>query len=1253
MRRGAVGVLVLSAILCAGDVAAQDVAALLAAGKAGATVTLPAGTFAAGDLVVPAGVSVRGAGYGKTILDAAGHRVGLRVSGGEAITVSDFTLRGATAAALHVEGGTGLTAARLRLLDSGVGLRAEGVSGARFENLVIAGNGTGGVLRECQDSVFANCTAADNRDLAISLAGNRGGAVFNNLFINSQLGMYDGGGNERLAVDCNLYVALFVGGLAGQPTRESLAAWRALTGFDRRSVELPVQFADPARRDYRPVLALPWCLARATTADWGTAELAGFAAPPADINGNARSGGMDLGAFETTLTAPRPPDGSFTVHGGGVTSAGLFTPDGTLLAYLFHNLPLARARHDFWLPPRTHDGTPIPAGRCELRTSESDLSLEYVGMAANGGVDSDVRNCASLSPEWIVFDADGNVILVQAGIENHQHVRGFDRDLARHRWIVSGGGGCQGATVDENGVFFRLGNGEVLKVEAATGRINVEGRPGVFRRTVGGPLTDKVQGLAALGGRLFVADPEHNRILFADSAALDFAADKVWSVTRPVSPAADLANGLLWVVAENDRLVALDAKTGVVRCTARPVEKPWSVAVCGGRLAVASAATRRIHIFDCTDPADLKALYTVGSGRDPRALGPIGPTDLTGEGEVAIDRDGRVATTDGNVRLFGPDGRLLRWHTAFWGQFTPGGWWTGADRKPEFHLSGMHAQHTVVLDVAARTWRPGVRFSLPDGTPPHLVCLFTAKGANFAVYSDDFRTTFHVLRFDDWAGRLVRVWAGDKPNGGFVETAGDRAAPLLTPDGRKVEALAFKQDGRLFAGGCLIPRTGLAPDGAPQWDWTACVPKPKPFGEGGGGQGQFNFDVLPNGAWIRDEGPGRGFGGGFTTFAAYNPDGTVRWKYHNDHHCTLGALRSLRVFAARSGEHGAAGSVGDPRGPAPTIVTAMATEELDLVAIDQDGLGLGVMGVPKAMNWNGFWHDQDWSMQGVTGPDGQPFLTLGDYTCQGYHWLAIAGAASIRHAAVPVVIDEARAAALSLLGSVPMASSPAPPTPRIVVRKLANPMTVDGDLAKWRDLGIAPQIVHVPGARPPDDVSALIRMAWQGDDLYVQVIKFDDVVSFHQPLSFHYKQDSTELALIGGFMGGYKFAITRTTDAGDVLYREQFLMKKELNLEAAKAPRVIRVLDSARDVEERALIEDTMGVDLSGCKVIVTEFKIPMTYAWDGKLPVRMESGTEFWFGFFVDDNDEPGSDVQEAYPWPVTYAAFGNPDQGARAVLE
>jgi len=335
------------------------------------------------------------------------------------------------------------------------------------------------------------------------------------------------------------------------------------------------------------------------------------------------------------------------------------------------------------------------------------------------------------------------------------------------------------------------------------------------------------------------------------------------------------------------------------------------------------------------------------------------------------------------------------------------------------------------------------------------------------------------------------------------------------------------------------------------------------------------------------------------------------------------------------------------------VILATATEELDTVFVNHDGLGLGVVGPIPGLKWEGYWHDQDWSLRAFVNKRGQRFVVLGDYTRHGYHWMEIKGTDEVRRSRVTVTLDGQKARALAAVAATATVESPRPPTPAVLVRKLARPLKVDGDPNKWRRLGITPQIVVSPPGISPLDCSAVIRTAWEGDNLYFQVIKFDNVVTMHQPLQLHYKQDSTELALVGGFMGGYKFAITRTTDKGDVVFREQFLMKKDLILDPAKAPRVIKILQNAKDVEERKLIEDSYGVDLSGSKVIVTEFMIPMSYAWDGKAPVAMKSGTGFWMGWFIDDNDTPGLDEQKPYPWPVTFAAFGNADQGAWATLE
>jgi len=106
-----------------------------------------------------------------------------------------------------------------------------------------------------------------------------------------------------------------------------------------------------------------------------------------------------------------------------------------------------------------------------------------------------------------------------------------------------------------------------------------------------------------------------------------------------------------------------------------------------------------------------------------------------------------------------------------------------------------------------------------------------------------------------------------------------------------------------------------------------------------------------------------------------------------------------------------------------------------------------------------------------------------------------------------------------------------------------------------------------------------------------------------------------------------------------------------------EAPRSIRTLENADDVEERHFIESIYGVDLSNSKVIVTEFELPLTpeVALDGdpELIKTVGPGGSFWVGFFINDNDQPGGDVQKCLAWPATYGTFTVKEAGALAIFE
>ncbi len=222
---------------------------------------------------------------------------------------------------------------------------------------------------------------------------------------------------------------------------------------------------------------------------------------------------------------------------------------------------------------------------------------------------------------------------------------------------------------------------------------------------------------------------------------------------------------------------------------------------------------------------------------------------------------------------------------------------------------------------------------------------------------------------------------------------------------------------------------------------------------------------------------------------------------------------------------------------------------------------------------------------------------------------------------------------------------------------------MDGDPEKWRKLGIAP-IIMTPdtgGGKNPADNSAVIRLAYYGDRLHVHAIKFDDVVTMHQPLSKFFTHDCLEMC-INTYPSGFKYNVTRTSDHGEVVWRDTWRagwspqLKLNQLLPPDVAPRVIKVLDNARSIEDRKLIEAAYGIDMSDCKVILFEFVIPrsaMQPMENKDLEVEFASGKSFRLGFMLDDNDLPGSESWQTIAWPVTFGIFERSEKSAEAVFE
>jgi nitrous oxidase accessory protein NosD len=1258
-------------LLVSAVASADELADRLKTARPGDTITLPAGTFRGG-VTLPEGVSLKGAAYAQTILDATGADNGLVLSGKTPVSVSDLTVRGAAQAGIVADGLAGGAVERVVVRGCGSGLVVRDTRGLQVRNVVLADNAAGVALVRSEGCALVNATVANVAGTAIRVSGCRRTAVFNNLVANAAYGIVVTADRSDLAIDHNLYIANYVGQLQGETTRKKVESWAALSGYDRHSLTIGVSFKDAASGDYRPISRLSWAPVRATSSDWGVPKLGAVEAPAADMDGVRRAGGVDLGAHEVSFPALRPADGTLTVKSGaGVTSAGLFTPDGRLVRYLFQNLPLPAGRHEFWLPSRDWQGRPIPTGAYEVRTVEADLRLDYVAAAGNGDLAMSttelggVAKRVSLDPHAAAFDAAGQLLVAQSGFESGQFVRAYDPAMTRFVWSFPGGGHTQGMAVDGRGrVLVLRKGGSLVRLDAATG-LGAPFASGSIEKPLGDAVKS-INGLCVAGEKVYVGDPEAGQLVVLAGDELARAGSV--AVPSPTQPSHDPASGLIWSIAAEKDLVTV-APDGAVTARGAPVEKPTVLAARDKRLAVYSAKANTIAVFDASDPANLKPIRTIGKGGD--GYGPIEGDRFWGVKAMAWSAQGELAVVDGiRTVLFAADGSVKRHHMGMWGQGISCGTFAGDDRMHFFNIGG---GYSIILDAKKRRWEPGTRwrYTMELGNP---YFVFPAGGKTYGLFPQTVKGEgeyLGVVRMEaDGTGRVMRRYGWDKEglfvqrdaDGDGVIAAADPQEPVLGTDGKRLADrfmdrgfwnIDFRADGMIVhparAGVQLVKRSGLDAQGVPQYDFAgARFLRGTTEGESAEYVSPYDFQTKETLSIAEDmflnadgtyaavvttkSGPGPDMcteHANGTSMAGFDATGRLRW------------LWALNPYGLKMGFYGIT-TIGG-------ITLAGRGAICEYESMDADGLGTGVLGMPREFGWPGMWLDNHRQSVGFTGNDGRPYLVVGDYAQQAYHWLELKGADAVQRRKQALRVTDALAAALAAEPAQPVPVWPVPPPPRVTIPRLAAPLPMDGDPAKWRGLGLKP---FVAIGDDPLSSAAVMRLAYQGDDLYVQVIKFDDVLTFHQrEPGKHYLQDGIEFC-VNTFMEGWKYNLTRM-EGKDVVLRDRWGGGRLLTPE--EAPRSITVHETAAGVEERRLVEAATGADLSKCRAAVFEFKL--TKAALSELPakrqVNLASGQTFLFGFMINDNDLPGADTLNPMVWPVTYGTFERDDRSATAVLE
>src|SRR4029078_1955400 len=182
------------------------------------------------------------------------------------------------------------------ILSSGskTGLIVKDSQAVTVQNVVSASNRIGIALAKATDSAVINCTTGDNALAGLSASNGCTGAIFNNVFWQSAVGIVFDNAETGLKVDYNLYAVASTGRLEGLVIRRSLPAWQKISNVDAHSAQFPIIFKDPAKFDYTPSNSFNWRPLSAVTAGWGVASFGGFTAPKTDLLGQPRKAEIDL-----------------------------------------------------------------------------------------------------------------------------------------------------------------------------------------------------------------------------------------------------------------------------------------------------------------------------------------------------------------------------------------------------------------------------------------------------------------------------------------------------------------------------------------------------------------------------------------------------------------------------------------------------------------------------------------------------------------------------------------------------------------------------------------------------------------------------------------------------------------------------------------------------------------------------------------------------------------------------------------------
>ena len=1255
----------------------------LATAQAGDTITIPAGAFTIREtLKVPAGVTLKGSGFQQTHLTIAAGE-GVLLDNVQNVTIADMTVTNKASIAFTVNRAKQIRLQRILVNEGLMAVKISDSDDVIVENSISNACQAAVSLTRSNRVVLANNTFFQCNLTGLSIIDSTECTVINNLLVEVGTGMVVSGQNEKLLVNHNLYKALFIGNYNGQIGRYNLGPWTSVSGLDSLSVQFPVDFMDTAKGDFTPTATLSWDPARHTVSGWGVAKVGAYTAPAQDIYGRPRAGIPDLGAVAVT-GGKRTVQyaGSFQItNDAGRKSAGVFTPDGKVVRYLFQDLPLKKDAYQFAMPSYDQHGQPIAPGKYEVRVVEGQLTMKYQALSANHGLENTDDMASNDHISRVAFSPTGDLLLGAGWSERHINLQSLDASYTKKaRWNFQGSSDTFGVCTDGKVIYLARWEGKVVlvKLHPETG-VPVPWSTDKPLLTFD-KLTEKSpNSMAFLNGKLYLADNEQNRLLAGNADQPAFT--ETLPADAPSSLTADAKRNLLWFISKGQQVVAMRAN-GAIAYRFTTLKQPLAVAVAGERMAVADAATGKVYIYSITRPQAPKLERTLGTGD-----GPFGPyhaarfrfQSLNGIPQagctLALAEDGKVAVKDRFLSIFAADDKVLHGSFSHFGNAPRRA--LNPDEKT-VRLFDTQGRMSWTVDTTAMSWKADALWHLPEGIGQSIGFFYTGNDF-FGVYEatrqyseQEKETGIAIIRFEKYHGRAVAYYANglrakkvvvvhDLNNDGVIDIDDGDGTPLdpqpvfLWGDGRM---RYVQQDGSLrmmgkFGDnlGLIWQFKGLDAEKRPIYDWNAAnvIPgKLAKYHSTYQPEQLVDFTTNSESAMLPDGGVVVGtvdkFGPKRLTFSnsgtanlvRFTKDGELRWFRPLNDYEPIQGVKSLGNFILTSWGH-----------------------QTEWIGLDPDGLTLGHLGFPEAGNWAGYWVDHPDQYYAYEGDNGTVHLSVGDYVRNGQHWLVLEGAHDYVKQVFPLDItaqsflpETEKKQGYTILARADQ--------PRLTIKKLNAPLPIDGDMEKWRTAVPAPQIVILPnsgkGITGPEDTSAVVRMGYESNNLYFQVIRFDDIITLHQTWEKGYLQDNVEM-MINGFLSGFQFCVSRYTDTGDSMARRRFYFQNlHMVMPKEHCPVNIQLFDSAKEVPERSIIEGLYGVDLSNCKVMVTEYKIPIdeiTYQGDTKAIFPVESGKTVWIGFMIDDNDTPGADYQNYCFWPSTYSTFAEAEASALCTFE